>query len=253
MKRPKQGYEKVASVLLKKIFAGNLNPGEKLPTEKDLSKTMSVDRTTLRVALKQLESMHLLEIKQGDGIYVRDYMKHAGIDFLSRLVTLHDSEVDPFEMEEYLIDETWEFWALIFPEILTKALPLMSTRHISVFMHFLEEEKKNMNDKEKLVALYLAEQDLVAEVMNNLVMKLFFNSSRPIREKMLQVFVENTNADELEKHSDQKIAMIRHLANGSMESTAEYVEQFKQFLSSNHKTLKNALMKKKWGSTKFKK
>jgi len=173
-------------------------------------------------------------------------MKHAGLDFLSRLITLHDSEFDMFEMEEYLIDETWEFWALIFPEILAQALPLMSTRHISLFMNFLEEEKKAIPDKEKLVALYLAEQDLVAEVINNLVMKLLFNSSRPVREKMLQVFVENTSSDELEKHSDQKIAMIRHLAGGSIENAAEYVGQFKQFLSSHRKTLKTALMKKKW-------
>jgi len=247
VKKPKQRYEKVAGMLMQQIFSGKLIPDEKLPTEINLSKTMGVDRTTLRVALKQLEAMQLLTITQGGGIVVRDYRKHAGIDFLTRLITLHDSEDKPFEMEEYLIDQTWEFWALLFPGILTKALPLMSTRHLSVFMHFLEEEKKHLNDKEKLVSLYLAEQDLVAEVIDNLVMTLLFNSSRPIREKMLRVFVENTDPDELSLHSDQKIAMIRNLASGSMEQALDYVEQFRQFLSSHHNLLKNALMKKKWG------
>jgi len=247
VKKPQQRYEKVAGKLLQQIFSGKLIPDEKLPTEINLSKTMGVDRTTLRVALKQLEAMQLLTITQGGGIFVRDFRKHAGIDFLTRLITLHDSEEKPFEMEEYLIDQTWEFWAYLFPWILTRALPLMSTRHLSMFMHFLEEEKKHLYDKEKLVSLYLAEQDLVAEVIDNLVMTLLFNSSRPIREKMLRVFVENTDPDELSTHSDQKIAMIRHLARGSMEHALDHVEQFRQFLSSHHNALKNALMKKKWG------
>jgi len=43
---------------------------------------MKVDRASLRIGLKHLELMNVLTIRQGDGIYVRDYMKGASIDFL---------------------------------------------------------------------------------------------------------------------------------------------------------------------------
>lgn len=247
MSRPKQVHERVVSDLLQKIFNRNLKAGEKLPTEKELSKTMGVDRTTLRVALKQLESMHLLEIRQGDGIYVKDYIKHAGVDFLSALISLQDPGVDAMGMEEYLIDEAWGFWAFIFPEILKKAVPLMSTRHISMFMEFLHQEKKNIHDKDKLVVLGLAEQDLVAEVINNLVLSLLFNSSRPLRNKMLEIFIHSTDYSELETHVDNKTAMIRCFASGSIEEAYVYIDAFKTLLSTHHQKVKHALMIQKWG------
>jgi GntR family transcriptional repressor for pyruvate dehydrogenase complex len=238
----------VASGLLKKIFSGKLKDGEKLPTEKELSKMMEVDRTTLRVALKQLESMQLLEIRQGDGIYVKDYLKNAGVDFLSQLISLQDVEYEAMGMEEYLVDEAWGFWAFLFPEILKKAVPLISTRHISMLMELLQEEKKSLHNKDKLVELDLAQQDLVAEIINNLVLSLLFNSTRPLRRKMLEIFVYCTDSNELEMHVDNKIDMIRCFASGSIEDSHTYIETFKKLLSSYQEKVKHSLMLKKWGS-----
>ena len=78
----KQSHQKVSTTLMRDIFFRKLKPGEKLPSERELADSMNVDRTTLRVALKQLEAMQLLEIRRGDGIYVKDFLKNAGIDFL---------------------------------------------------------------------------------------------------------------------------------------------------------------------------
>ena len=69
----KQRYQEVVHSLLRRIFTRQLAPGTKLAPERQLAKDMDIDRTSLRVALKQLESMQVLDIRQGDGIYVRDY------------------------------------------------------------------------------------------------------------------------------------------------------------------------------------
>ncbi|MFA5323981.1 MAG: GntR family transcriptional regulator, partial [Smithella sp.] len=72
--------ERVVRILMRDIFNNKLKPGNKLPPAKEISKQMNVDLSSLRIALKQLESMNVLDIKQGDGIYVKDYVQHAGID-----------------------------------------------------------------------------------------------------------------------------------------------------------------------------
>ena len=82
--------EKVVRILMRDIFNNKLEPGTKLPPAKEISRQMKIDLSSLRIGLKQLESMNVLDIKQGDGIYVKDYVQHAGIDFLGILFSQKD-------------------------------------------------------------------------------------------------------------------------------------------------------------------
>ncbi|MDF2886478.1 MAG: GntR family transcriptional regulator, partial [Lacrimispora sp.] len=43
----------------------------KLPTQRDLASAYQVSRFTIQKALKRLESIGLISVIQGDGIYVR--------------------------------------------------------------------------------------------------------------------------------------------------------------------------------------
>jgi len=63
-------YLQIAEGLLDRIEAGELSPGDRLPSERELSHTLSVNRMTLRRALRLLESQGLLIRRQGDGTYV---------------------------------------------------------------------------------------------------------------------------------------------------------------------------------------
>ena len=55
------------------ILAKQFQPGEKLPTEKELCEMFGVSRTALREALQMLSSRGLIYVKKGSGIYVEDY------------------------------------------------------------------------------------------------------------------------------------------------------------------------------------
>ncbi|EOO26862.1 hypothetical protein IIU_05984, partial [Bacillus cereus VD133] len=47
--------------------------GTKLPSEQELVEQLGVSRNTIREAMKALVHIGLLEVKQGDGTYVRNY------------------------------------------------------------------------------------------------------------------------------------------------------------------------------------
>ncbi len=47
------------------IFSGELNPGDRLPPEKDLADDFGVSKSSLREAFRALEALGLLEIRQG--------------------------------------------------------------------------------------------------------------------------------------------------------------------------------------------
>ena len=63
-------YQQISELLYREISAGHWRPGERLPTEAELSKSLQVAVGTLRKALTKLEEDGWLERKQGSGTYV---------------------------------------------------------------------------------------------------------------------------------------------------------------------------------------
>jgi GntR family transcriptional regulator, transcriptional repressor for pyruvate dehydrogenase complex len=60
-------HEVVAQRLRREIVTGRLAIGERLPPEEELTATFGIARTTLREALRVLESQGLIEIRRGRG------------------------------------------------------------------------------------------------------------------------------------------------------------------------------------------
>ena len=65
-------YEQVAQQLQRMIRDGLVQPGEKLPPERELAEMLQVSRGSLRDAIRTLELMGLVEPRQGEGTVVCD-------------------------------------------------------------------------------------------------------------------------------------------------------------------------------------
>ncbi|MFQ5793861.1 MAG: GntR family transcriptional regulator [Candidatus Bipolaricaulia bacterium] len=65
-------YVQIADSLRDRIESGELAPGDRLPSERELSEMLGVNRMTLRRALGMLETQGLLVRRQGDGTYVAE-------------------------------------------------------------------------------------------------------------------------------------------------------------------------------------
>ncbi|MEC1377031.1 MULTISPECIES: FadR/GntR family transcriptional regulator [Heyndrickxia] len=71
--QPKKIYEQVADELVEMIREGNLKPGEKLDSVQQLAENFSVGRSAIREALTSLRAMGLIELRQGEGTYVKKF------------------------------------------------------------------------------------------------------------------------------------------------------------------------------------
>ena len=67
-------YQQVARQIEEQIRRRAFAPGEKLPTEREMSERFAVSRTVVREALKSLEAVGLVDARQGSGIYVRHHL-----------------------------------------------------------------------------------------------------------------------------------------------------------------------------------
>lgn len=75
------------------ILRGILRPGERLPSERELSERMHVSRPSLREALADLQERGLLTSKAGAGVYVADVLGSAFAPALVKLFATHDEAV----------------------------------------------------------------------------------------------------------------------------------------------------------------
>lgn len=65
--RSEKAPQRIIGQIRSAILEGKLTPGDKLPTEQELTEHFGVSRQTLREALRSLEILGLLEIRAGSG------------------------------------------------------------------------------------------------------------------------------------------------------------------------------------------
>ena len=71
------------------ILAGELQPGDRLPPEKELSERLGLSRSSLREAVKALEVLHVLDVRRGDGTYVTSLRAEVLLGALSFVADIH--------------------------------------------------------------------------------------------------------------------------------------------------------------------
>lgn len=84
-------YEQVIEQIQGMIANGDLKKGDKLPSERQLAEQLGVSRTSVREALRALQIIGLIEVRQGDGNFITESFDHCLFEPLSALFMLQES------------------------------------------------------------------------------------------------------------------------------------------------------------------
>ncbi len=71
-------YEQLVARLLDYVEVSGLRVGDRLPSERELAEALRVSRTSVRQATIALEVRGTLEVRHGDGIYLRSLPNESG-------------------------------------------------------------------------------------------------------------------------------------------------------------------------------
>ncbi len=91
--KTKRIYETIVEQIKNLIVSGNLKPGDKLPSEKELSEMFQVSRTSVREALCALDMAGLLEVRPGGGAFVRHSNPNDILESLSFALILEKEKI----------------------------------------------------------------------------------------------------------------------------------------------------------------
>ncbi len=84
--RPKKISEEIVTQIKNLISQGELKPGERVPSERELAAFLGVSRPSVREAIMVLEAMGLVESRQGGGTFVRSLTETSLADPLLEMV-----------------------------------------------------------------------------------------------------------------------------------------------------------------------
>ncbi|WP_400161862.1 FadR/GntR family transcriptional regulator [Brevibacillus sp. TJ4] len=96
-------YEGILLQIHQIVQERNLRPGDKLPSERELSEQLGAGRSSVREALRALELLGLIETRRGEGTFLKHYRHNRFIDILGFFI-LQDgkSKKDLVEMRKIL-------------------------------------------------------------------------------------------------------------------------------------------------------
>lgn len=98
-------YEEVILGIEEMLKSNNLQPGDRLPSEKELSLYFGVSKTAVREALSALQTAGLVEVKHGSGIYVRNVNDKLTNPLTMKLLTNRDNLLQILELRKGLESE----------------------------------------------------------------------------------------------------------------------------------------------------
>lgn len=222
--KPKKIYEQVADELLSMIREGKLKPGEKLDSVIQLAENFQVGRSAIREALATLRAMGLVEMKQGEGTYVKAFEPEEIVYPLQHALLM--SEEDRTElMEVRHILETG---------IAASAALNRSDEDLVQMEQALSEMKEFAGDPENGEKADLAFHMIIAHAAKNkLLLRLMHHVSDLTGESMREtrqicLFGENAAPEELNKQHEAILDAIRtkqpEQARLAMVAHLEYVE-----------------------------
>jgi GntR family transcriptional regulator, transcriptional repressor for pyruvate dehydrogenase complex len=99
----KKLYESIVEQMRNLIESRAWKPGERLPSEREITQMLNVGRTSVREALRILEALGYIDIRPGDGSYVRNTVDFtASLQKMLEAVQVDDLFVEILEARELL-------------------------------------------------------------------------------------------------------------------------------------------------------
>ena len=148
--------------VLKMISDGNWEPGEKLPSQRNLANQMDVSMASLREALYSLQAMGVLEMRHGAGTYITSNVINPNEKMIELSLLLGRLDIKKF----------FEAREVIETGLASLAAEHATEDQIDKLYQILDEQKIafDADNEEHLHNLDLAFHQQLAEMANNQIL-----------------------------------------------------------------------------------
>ncbi|MDO5116644.1 MAG: FadR/GntR family transcriptional regulator [Synergistaceae bacterium] len=207
-------YEKVVEKLKGEIAAGNILPGDPLPSERQLMDDFGVSRSSLREAFRVMELLGLIESIPGKGRFVRH----------PRTIAENRSTI---QLEDSAILELMEARRVLDPAIAAESAMRATPSDLTRMLRVITSTEKSLENPEERAQADFDFHLVLAEATHNFV---FTNITRMNFDLILATHerIYNLLDDKdafLNEHRDMYEAILDHDVERARETASHHIDR----------------------------
>jgi GntR family transcriptional repressor for pyruvate dehydrogenase complex len=211
-------FEQIAEQIEKRILNGELQRGDRLPTERELSEQFHASRTAVREAMKTLAQKGLVDMRPGRGTIVIDGTSQAMRDSLGLMMKVGQAGSS---------DSLVELREIIEPEIAALAAMRARDEQISAMCEAVKVMDINLSEVNAYIA---ADNDfhraLAKGTQNVLILALVDSIVDLLSEQRKQIFSTQGAPERGQIHHKRILeSVIRHDAEAAREAMHAHLQQ----------------------------
>ncbi|MDC7226985.1 MAG: FadR/GntR family transcriptional regulator [Spirochaetales bacterium] len=142
------------------VRSQNLKPGDRLPTERDLSEALNISRSSLREAIRVMDMMGIVEVEHGHGIRLSGLNLSQSISKPLNFLIATDSN---------MLLELYEFRKLIEVESVKTAALKITDVEIKELKKLYSELKNYQHDRNLGIELEIKIHETIAKAGNKIM------------------------------------------------------------------------------------
>ena len=162
-------FERVAEEIEKRILAGELRSGDRLPTERNLAEQFQVSRTAVREAMKILAQKGLVDMRPGRGTIVIDGAREAMQNSIDLLMRMKLGEIGG---SENLV----EVRSILETEIAALAAARATEKEIEAMREAIKVMDESLDDAEGFILADNRFHEALAQATQNALILILVNS-----------------------------------------------------------------------------
>ncbi len=168
------------------ILSGEIQIGQKLPSERDLASRLGVSRPVVHEGLLELAAKGLVTMKSRAGAEVNDYRRQGSLPLISSLLEYGEGRLD-----RHLLESIVQFRSLLESPFARLAAKNRSEEQLAELESIVARERStDRARKDSIVALDFEFHLLVSLASGNLVFPLLINSFKQVYTNLTGQFFE---------------------------------------------------------------
>jgi len=214
--------EQIQSLILRKRY----KPGDRLPPERSLAEQLNISRPSLREALRILAVMGLIDIKVGNGIYVKE------VNFLPYIESVNLSISSRLQMEKDSLIKLWEVRKILEVGMIDHSTRQITEPFLKSLLRCIEEMEKNIGNQDVFISSGIRFHRLIAEAGQNEILILIWdtlaNLIRRSHDKIYRIARSPTRS--LLAHKRIYLALKKRNIQKAVEAMKKHMDEEEQAL-----------------------
>lgn len=206
--KPLKLYEQIANIIEQKIIDQQILPGDKLDSVEQLAKNFEVGRSAIREALTSLQARGIIEIRQGEGTFIRQVTAED--------ITLNIPNYASFSQKD--LQQIFEVRKILELGLIENAALRRTNHQLTQLKEALEAMESALTDPQASSDADMRFHTIIAKAANNpLLVSMLQNVSKPIARQIqhTRLILSNSNPNALSKLHEEHTAIYNALVSGN--------------------------------------